>query len=170
MALPREYVDEDCAVARSLEIIGERWTLLIIRDAFYGVSRFSDFRDHLRIPRAVLTERLNLLVGHGILERGPATSGRDEYTLTAKGEGLWPAVWSLMSWGNEHYVPKRRWRPFTHNGCGGVLGPDGACMSCGAVPGPRELSVNPRPVKSPIAKDDAVSRALAQPHELLNPI
>jgi hypothetical protein len=55
MALPREYAGQDCPVARALEIIGERWTLLIVRDAFYGVSRFSDFRDHLGIPRAVLT-------------------------------------------------------------------------------------------------------------------
>jgi DNA-binding HxlR family transcriptional regulator len=75
MALPREYAGEDCPLARSLEIIGERWTLLIIRDAFYGVRRFSDFRDHLGIPRAVLAERLGLLVEHGILERSPAPAG-----------------------------------------------------------------------------------------------
>ncbi len=62
MALPREYLGEDCALARALEIVGERWTLLIVRDSFYGVRRFSDFRDHLGIPRAVLTDRLNLLV------------------------------------------------------------------------------------------------------------
>ena len=69
MALPRTYAGENCAVARSLEVIGERWTLLIVRDAFYGVCRFSDFRDHLGIPRAVLAERLNLLVEHEILAR-----------------------------------------------------------------------------------------------------
>ena len=103
MALPREYLGEDCALARALEIVGERWTLLIVRDAFYGVRRFSDFRDHLGIPRAVLTDRLNLLVGHAILERSVGASGRDEYALTPKGQRLWPAMWSLMSWGNDFY-------------------------------------------------------------------
>ncbi len=72
MALPRTYTGENCAVARSLEVIGERWTLLIVRDAFYGVCRFSDFRDHLGIPRAVLAERLNLLVEHEIAGCGGA--------------------------------------------------------------------------------------------------
>jgi DNA-binding HxlR family transcriptional regulator len=75
MALSREYAGEDGPLARSLEIIGERWTLLIIRDAFYGVRRFSDFRDHLGIPRAVLAERLGPLAEHGILERSPAPAG-----------------------------------------------------------------------------------------------
>ena len=92
-------------MARSLEVIGERWTLLIVRDAFYGVRRFSDFRDHLDIPRAVLSERLNLLVEHGILARSAAASGRDEYALTEKGERLWPTMRSLMAWGNEYYMP-----------------------------------------------------------------
>ena len=95
MGLPREYLDQECGLARSLEIVGERWTLLIIRDAFYGVRRFSDFRDHLGIPRAVLTERLNFLVEQGVLERLTASSGRDEYALTDKGVRLWPAIWSL---------------------------------------------------------------------------
>ena len=67
MALRREYDNEICPVARSLEVVGERWTLLIIRDAFYGVVRFSDFRAHLDIPPAVLSERLRLLVEHEIL-------------------------------------------------------------------------------------------------------
>ena len=108
MALPREYLGEDCALARALEIVGERWTLLIVRDAFYGVRRFSDFRDHLGIPRAVLTDRLNLLVEQGILERSVGASGRDEYALTPKGQRLWPAMWSLMSWGNDFYQAVER--------------------------------------------------------------
>jgi DNA-binding HxlR family transcriptional regulator len=171
MALPRTYEGENCALARSLEVVGERWTLLIIRDAFYGVCRFSDFRDHLGIPRAVLTERLNLLVEHGILARTAAASGRDEYALTEKGQRLWPTIWSLMSWGNEYYVPDGLRRSFTHAGCGGAVGPDGLCQVCRATPEPRELVLGPRPRQTPgREKHDLVSQALSVPHRLLDPM
>lgn len=171
MALPREYTGQDCAIARALEIIGERWTLLVVRDAFYGVRRFTDFRDHLDIPRAVLTERLNLLVEHGILARSTAASGREEYTLTGKGEELWPAVWALQAWGGKHYVAAGCARPVKHSGCGGTLAPDGRCGSCGARPQPGDLTLYPRPAGAPgTARTDPVSRALSVPHRLLTPI
>jgi DNA-binding HxlR family transcriptional regulator len=171
MALPREYPAQDCPVARSLEIIGERWTLLIVRDAFYGVSRFSDFRDHLAIPRAVLTDRLALLAEHGILARTTASSGREEYSLTAKGHELWPTIRSLIAWGNEHYVPDGRRRRFAHAGCGGSIGPDGRCQACDVVPLPADLLLLPRISTSPADKNtDVVSRALRAPHRLLQPI
>ncbi|HEY7049244.1 MAG TPA: helix-turn-helix domain-containing protein [Jatrophihabitantaceae bacterium] len=170
MALPREYLDQECGLARSLEIVGERWTLLIIRDAFYGVSRFSDFRDHLGVPRAVLTERLNFLIDEGVLERTAGASGRDEYALTDKGKRLWPAMWALLSWGNDFYMPKGRKRRFTHNGCGGTLSADGSCDSCGAAPSPDELSIHPQTGKHRTAKVDPVSVALRSAHPLLTPI
>jgi DNA-binding HxlR family transcriptional regulator len=171
MALPREYTRQDCAVARSLEIIGERWTLLIVRDAFWGVTRFSDFRDHLDIPRAVLTERLNLLVEHGIFARTVAASGRDEYALTEKGQRLWPIVRSLIVWGNEYYVPDGLRRHFTHAGCGGVVSGGGICARCGAEPEPPGLVLNPMPHRVRSAgKDDVVSQALSSPHRLLEPM
>ena len=170
MALPREYLDQECGLARSLEIVGERWTLLIIRDAFYGVSRFSDFRDHLGVPRAVLSERLNFLVDEGVLERAAGTSGRDEYALTAKGKRLWPAMWSLLSWGNDFYMPKGARRRFTHNGCGGALGANGTCDSCGATPDPDELSIQPRSGRARVTKTDPVSETLRSAHPLLTPI
>ena len=67
--LGREYERQDCSLARSLEVIGERWTLLIVRDAFYGVRRFTEFHEHLDIPKAVLSDRLKGLIEEGVLER-----------------------------------------------------------------------------------------------------
>jgi DNA-binding HxlR family transcriptional regulator len=166
MALPREYVGQHCSIARALEVVGERWTLLIVRDAFYGVRRFSDFCDHLDIPRAVLTDRLNLLVEQGILDRSAAPSGRDEYTLTMKGQGLWPTIWALACWGDEHYAanPDRR---FSHTDCG-TVGNDGVCESCGEKPGPADITVHLR--KTSQARTDPVSQALYAPHRLLTPL
>src|SRR5690349_4757082 len=96
--LGKDYEGQDCALARALEVVGERWTLLIIRDAFYGVQRFSDFQAHLDIPRAILAQRLNGLVDTGILERSPdvAHAGRQLYRLTAAGRELWPALHALL--------------------------------------------------------------------------
>lgn len=171
MALKREYDNELCPVARALEVVGERWTLLIIRDAFYGVVRFSDFRTHLDIPPAVLTERLRLLLEHEILATSIGTSGRDEYALTRKGERLWPVLWSMMHWGNEYYVADELRRPIVHHGCGGELTPLGNCGRCGTVPEPRDLEIHPRKSRrADTGRDDRVSRLLRRPHRMLEPL
>lgn len=171
MALPREYENELCPVARSLEVIGERWTLLVVRDAFYGVVRFTDFQTHLMIPPAVLTERLRLLVDHDIMTTSIGDSGRSEYALTRKGELLWPVVWSMMNWGNEHYVESDLRRPIVHFECGGELTPLGNCGRCGAVPAPRDLEVHPRRSKSAgTDRTDRVCRLLTKPHRMLVPL
>ncbi len=82
--LGKDYVGQDCGIARALEVIGERWTLLIVRDALYGVRHFRDFQAHLDVPKAVLSDRLSGLVEHGILERRPDPdhAGRSLYELT----------------------------------------------------------------------------------------
>src|SRR3954453_20300078 len=104
MALPRDYPEENCSIARSLEVVGERWTLLIVRDAFYGVRRFTDFHTHLGIPKAVLSQRLALLVEQGLLDTAVSVpGGRDEYVLTSMGRDLWPVMCALAQWGAEHY-------------------------------------------------------------------
>src|SRR5919109_3453280 len=94
----RDYDGQDCALARALEVIGERWTMLIVRDAFYGVRRFSEFQAHLDIPKAVLADRLEGLVEQGVLERrpDPRHAGRKLYVLTPAGRDLWPAVHALL--------------------------------------------------------------------------
>ena len=169
MALPREYTAESCPIARSLEIIGERWTLLIVRDAFYGVRRFSDFRGHLGIPKAVLADRLALLVAEGVLAKTPGANRHDEYVLTDKGRGLWPTIWSLISWGNENYVGAPIRRTYRHEGCGGTIRPDRTCTDCDREPDAEDLVLHPPRQPRP-HRDDPVSWALQRPHRLFEPI
>ncbi|MCW0216457.1 MAG: helix-turn-helix transcriptional regulator [Pseudonocardia sp.] len=169
MALPREYTQQSCSVARALEVVGERWSLLIVRDAFFGVRRFSDFSAHLRIPRAVLAERLDFLVGEGVLERGTGT--RPVYALTAKGLGLWPVVRTLAEWGDTHYGPRGPRRLFTHAGCGGAVDPVGSCSACGQGVPVGDTVMSPGPgFEAPGEGANAVSVALASPHRLLQPL
>ena len=112
MALPRDYTGQTCSCARALEVIGERWTLLIVRDAFYGVRRYRDFLAHLDIPRAVLAERLAALVEADVLSHDLDSR---EYVITDKGRDLWPVVRSLAGWGEKYYAPhgalRRRLEP-----------------------------------------------------------
>ena len=114
MPLPSDYPDQACSLARSLEVVGQRWTLLILRDAFYGVQRFDDFAAHLKVPRAVLAERLKSLTAAGLLERATGSTGRGEYRLSDKGTALWPAVRALLAWGDEYYAPAGPRRVFQH--------------------------------------------------------
>src|SRR6202789_1675599 len=97
MALPKHYADDRCSMARALEIVGGRWTLLIVRDAFFGVRRFGDFAAHLGIPRAVLAERLGSLTSAGVLSGTAGAHGHTEYILTSKGLELWPAIRTLLT-------------------------------------------------------------------------
>ncbi len=165
MALPREYPAESCPIARSLEIVGERWTLLILRDAFYGARRFSDLQRHLGIPKAVLSERLGFLVERGVLAKD---SG--DYRVTAKGKQLWPLIWSMITWGNENYVGKANRRTYRHADCGGMIGPDRVCRRCAQVPDVADLIAHPPPRPRNPNRDDPVSRALRRPHRMLEPI
>ena len=171
MPLPSDYATQSCSLARTLEIVGERWTLLIVRDAFYGVRSFGDFAAHLGIPRAVLTDRLNTLVDAGVLERVPH-GARSHYALTAKGVSLWPTVYALVQWGDDHYAEdKGPRRLFLHAADEGQLDSDRACAVCGAVVAPGEILIAPGPGLAPPAEDDdAVTTALRAPHRLLEPL
>nr|WP_300309190.1 helix-turn-helix domain-containing protein [Halomonas sp.] len=104
MARRKSTIDETCPVARSVDVIGDRWSLLIVRDAFDGVSRFGDFQRSLGVARNILSERLRRLVEADILETRPASDGTayQEYVLTAKGESLFPVVVALRQWGEQY--------------------------------------------------------------------
>jgi DNA-binding HxlR family transcriptional regulator len=171
MALPRDYASQACSLARALEIVGERWTLLILRDAFYGVRRFSDFLVHLKIPRAVLTERLGALVSAGVLERVAGPGSYDEYAVTEKGIELWPAVRCLTSWGDDHYAPAGPRRLLHHIVCGSEVDQRDVCPTCHAVVEVRDLVVSPGPgLPKQTDLTDAVTTALQGPHRLLEPL
>jgi DNA-binding HxlR family transcriptional regulator len=169
--LPSDYATQSCPLARSLEVVGERWTLLILRDLFMGVHRFSDMVGHLDIPRAVLSARLASLVEAGLVERRPYAPGRDEFHLTASGLDLWPVMHGLMEWGDRHRpAAGGRRRLFLHAACGTELTGLGACPQCGVVPAAAEVLTRPGPGRDAARRDDPVSRALRQPRRLLEPL
>ena len=106
--LKRDYEGQNCSIARALEVVGERWTLLIVRDAFLGLRRFDEFQESLGIARNVLADRLNRLVEEGILERVRYSERpeRHEYRLTAKGRELNIALTALRQWGDTYLSEK----------------------------------------------------------------
>lgn len=138
-----------CSVAGTLGIVGEKWTLLVLREAFLGVRRFADLQRNLGAPKAVLTDRLATLVGQGVLRRVPYRAEgerqRHEYRLTPKGIDLYPALVALMEWGDRYLtddgdVPLR----LTHRDCGAPVHLGLTCEDGHAVSGAREVRPVPR--------------------------
>jgi DNA-binding HxlR family transcriptional regulator len=167
--LGKDYERQDCSLARALEVVGERWTLLIVRDAFYGVRRFNEFQAHLDIPKAVLSERLGWLTENGVLRRQPDPNhaGRHLYELTPAGRDLWPALHALLVWGSRHRSPNSR--VFKHATCGTLLNDAGYCTKCDLTPGPQDILTEPRRGRVAV-RDDPVAIALRGPHRLLEPL
>ncbi|MET9817114.1 MULTISPECIES: helix-turn-helix domain-containing protein [unclassified Streptomyces] len=146
--LGRTYDSQICSIARTLEIVGERWTLLIIRDAQLGLRRFEEFQDSLGIARNVLTNRLSKLVDDGLLERVcyQERPARYEYRLTSKAQGLLAALLALMHWGDEHAEdPAGPPRIANHAGCGGDVRERLVCTRCGQAVGPDAVQLLPGP-------------------------
>ena len=167
--LGKDYAGQDCSIAGALEAVGERWTLLIIRDAFYGVRRFNDFQAHLDIPKAVLSDRLDGLVEDGILARipDPAHAGRHLYELTDAGRELWPVIHGLLVWGGKHRRPNSR--VFRHAACGTRLNERAECPECHVTPRPQDI-VTERRRGYRAKRDDPVTVAMKQPRRLLEPL
>jgi DNA-binding HxlR family transcriptional regulator len=139
--LDRTYPDQVCSIARSLEVVGERWTMLIVRDAFLGSTRFSEFQRSLGIARNVLAVRLNHLVEEGVMEH----TDDGQYLLTRKGRELSPVLHQLLKWGDAHYAPDGPPRLTLHRDCGGEVGADMVCARCGehVRPGAIEITRGP---------------------------
>lgn len=169
MGLGRGYTHQDCSLARALEVVGERWTLLVLRDCFYGVRRFGDFHAHLDIPRAVLADRLKTLAALGVIERRPCAVGVEvDYALTERGLDLWPTVFTLVQWGERWLAPQGPRRLFSHAPCGTDVTSAGRCPACDTDPPPGDLVIRQGPGADPAMRDDRVSVALRRrPHRLL---
>ncbi|KAA6217849.1 winged helix-turn-helix transcriptional regulator [Streptomyces filamentosus] len=171
MALGKDYVQQQCSIARALEVVGERWTLLVVRDAFYGVRRYSDFLSHLGAPRAVLAARLQALVDVGVLDRRRYQDAppRDEYVLTDRGLALWPVLRALGAWGRDELPGTTPMRHFHHIVCGTELATNGECPACGVPVPPADVEMRPGTGLDPDPADP-VARALLRPRRLLVPL
>ncbi|SCL23443.1 DNA-binding transcriptional regulator, HxlR family [Micromonospora pallida] len=137
-----------CSLARALDIVGDRWTLLIVRDALLGVTRFDGFLRNLGIARNILTDRLNTLVGTGVLDRTPYQDRpvRHEYHLTDRGRELLPVVLAVTQWGERHLAdPADPSRLVEHRECGGSARATVICTDCGRPLAPTEVSSRPSP-------------------------
>ncbi|WP_329343644.1 helix-turn-helix transcriptional regulator [Streptomyces sp. NBC_00663] len=146
--LGRTYDSQLCSIARTLEVVGERWTLLIVRDAMLGLRRFEEFQDSLGIARNVLTNRLSKLVDDGLLDRVcyQERPARYEYQPTSKAKDLLTAVLSLMHWGDEYAGdPAGPPRISNHVGCGGDVRERLVCTQCGQTVGPDAVHLLPGP-------------------------
>jgi DNA-binding HxlR family transcriptional regulator len=149
--LRNDYTGQVCSIAAALEVVGERWSLLIVRDVMLGLRRFDEIQRDLGIARNVLQTRLTRLVEQGVLERRPYSEHppRHEYRLTEKGLDLWPTVVALMQWGDRHAAEQGPPTVIEHRGCGGTVDEHRICRSCGARLQARDVRALPGPGAPP---------------------
>ncbi len=158
--MPRtDFSQQQCPVARALDRLGEGWSILILRDAYYGVSRFDDFRKSLGIAPNILARRLDALVDSGLLERRPYSLHplRHDYLLTAAGRDFRPVIWALLAWSNRHFAPEGPSVVLVERATGQVAEP---VMTDGASGRPMRVE-DYRPAAGPAA-DDRLRRRLAR--------
>ena len=146
--LRHDYPGQVCSIAKALEVIGERWSLLIVRAVMHGNRRFGEMQGSLGIARNVLSARLERLIEEDILERRAyqESPARYEYFLTEKGLDLWPALIALQGWGDRHSTgPAGPPMLIVHKECGGRVTDRGVCESCGEVLHARDARALPGP-------------------------
>ena len=142
---PHPSLEDSCSIARSLEVIGDRWTILILRDAFRGIRRFDQFRRDLDIARPVLADRLRRLVDHGVLQKVQYQDHpvRHEYRLTPMGIELSPALVALMRWGDRYLSDGAAPTVLVHEPCGHELEQGFWCPSCRETFSPADIASRP---------------------------
>ena len=143
----KSFAGMHCSVAQCLEAVGEWWSMLILRDAFLGVTRFDQFQERLGISRNILNQRLAGLVGAGVLAKVPYSDHppRYDYRLTDKGRDLWPVLTAMRQWGDKYEAPDGPPVKLIHNNCGQVSDAMLVCSSCGEPVGARDVRAAPGP-------------------------
>jgi DNA-binding HxlR family transcriptional regulator len=143
----KSYSGMHCSVAQCLEVVGEWWSLLIVRDVFLGVTRFDEFQERLGISRNILDHRLSRLVEAGVLAKVPYSEHppRFDYHLTDKGRDLWPVLTAMRQWGDRYAAPDGPPMLVTHEGCGQVSEAVMTCSACGAPIAARDVRAAPGP-------------------------
>ena len=140
----RDLADENCSVARSVAVIGDRWTLMLLRDCFLGVRRFEDFERRLGISRSLIADRLKRLTDEGVLRREAYQDRpvRHEYRLTDKGLALHPVIMAIVHWGDAHYADASG-PPMIHRHrvCGNDFAPVLTCSECARPVSARDVEV-----------------------------
>ncbi|NJP33852.1 winged helix-turn-helix transcriptional regulator [Micromonospora thermarum] len=141
---------ENCTLARAMEVLGEKWALVVLREVFNGVRRFDDMRVRTGIPRQVLTNRLATLVEEGVLRREPyrepGSRLRHEYRLTPKGLDLWPVLVAVLAWGDRYLAdPEGSPLRVAHRDCGGDVSVVLRCERGHEIDEPREVVPRPGP-------------------------
>jgi DNA-binding HxlR family transcriptional regulator len=139
----KSFAEMDCSVAQCLEVVGDRWSLLIVREAFLGTSRFDVFQRRLGISRNILNQRLSKLVDQGVLVRRAYSERptRYEYKLTDKGRDLWPVITTMRQWGDRYAAPEGPPVEIVDTRCGHVAQVEMYCSACHHEIGPRDVRV-----------------------------
>jgi DNA-binding HxlR family transcriptional regulator len=129
----KSFAGMHCSVAQCLEVVGEWWSMLIVRDVYLGFRRFDEIAERLGISRNILNQRLAHLVEHDVLEKVPYSEHppRYEYRLTTKGRDLWPVLTAMRQWGDKHAAPDGPPLTMIHKGCGNVVDAVMTCSCCG---------------------------------------
>jgi DNA-binding HxlR family transcriptional regulator len=139
--------DLNCSIVRTLDLIGERWTLLVLRESFMGVRRFTDMQRELGVAKNVLSDRLARLVDIGVLEKRQYQDrpARYEYRLTDKGKDLQPAILTLLAWGDKHLAPEGPPTLLVHHDCDHAAEAVVVCSHCGGAITTRNVSAQAGP-------------------------
>lgn len=162
----RPFAGQNCSVAGALEIVGERWTLLIMREVLLGRRRFAEIRRRTGIAPNILSDRLAMLVEHGLLRRERYSEHPEsfEYVPTSKGIDVNPVIVALLQWGDRHAAPAAGPpRVLVHRACGHDAHPELRCAHCGEPIGPGELRARPGPGATAAQIADGVLPARAEP-------
>jgi DNA-binding HxlR family transcriptional regulator len=160
----RPFTEQNCSIAAALAVVGERWSLLVMRDVLMGRRRFAEIKRSLGVAPNILSDRLAQLVEHGLLERRPISEGSDsyEYVPTAKGRDISPVLATLLEWGDKHAAPAGAPRIQVHVACGHDAHPRLHCSHCGEVIERGQLQSRPGPGATPAQRAQGVLPKLGE--------